>query len=81
MNVQIINKSKHPLPAYATELSAGMDIRANLSEPISLAPMQRCLVPTGLYIALPPGFGSTSTSSQWFGYKERYYCVELSGND
>ena len=55
MNVQIINKSKHPLPAYATELSAGMDIRANLSEPISLAPMQRCLVPTGLYIALPPG--------------------------
>ena len=37
MNVQIINKSKHPLPAYATELSAGMDIRANLSEPVSLA--------------------------------------------
>ena len=54
--VQIINKSKHPLPAYATELSAGMDIRANLNEPISLAPMQRCLVPTGLYIALPEGF-------------------------
>lgn len=53
LNVQIINKSKHPLPAYATELSAGMDIRANLNEPISLAPMQRCLVPTGLYIALP----------------------------
>ncbi|MDE5702077.1 dUTP diphosphatase [uncultured Bacteroides sp.] len=56
MNVQIINKSKHPLPAYATEQSAGMDLRANLSEPISLAPMQRCMVPTGLYIALPPGF-------------------------
>ena len=56
MNVQIINKSKHPLPANATEFSAGMDKRANLSEPISLAPMQRCLVPTGLYIALPPGF-------------------------
>ena len=53
LNVQIINKSKHPLPAYATELSAGMDIRANLNEPISLASMQRCLVPTGLYIALP----------------------------
>ena len=47
MNIQVINKSKHPLPAYATELSAGMDIRANISEPISLAPMQRCLVPTG----------------------------------
>ena len=56
MKVRIVNKSKHPLPAYATELSAGMDIRANISEPISLAPMQRCLVPTGLFIALPQGF-------------------------
>lgn len=56
MNIQVINKSKHPLPTYATELSAGMDIRANLSEPIELAPLQRCLVPTGLYIALPQGF-------------------------
>ena len=56
MNVKVINKSKHPLPAYATGLSAGMDIRANLSEPLTLAPMQRCLVPTGLYIALPEGF-------------------------
>lgn len=56
MNIQIINKSKHPLPTYATELSAGMDIRANLSEPISLKPMQRCLVPTGLYMALPAGY-------------------------
>ena len=53
MTVRIINKSKHPLPAYATELSAGMDIRANLSEPMALEPLQRCLVPTGLYIALP----------------------------
>ena len=41
MNIQVINKSKHPLPAYATELSAGMDIRANLSEPITLEPLQR----------------------------------------
>ena len=55
MNIQVINKSKHPLPAYATELSAGLDIRANLSDSMTLAPMQRCLVPTGLYIALPPG--------------------------
>ena len=51
LKVQIINRSKHPLPAYATPLSAGMDLRANLSEPLTLAPMQRCLVPTGLYIA------------------------------
>lgn len=56
MNVQIINKSKHPLPAYATSLSAGMDLRANLNEPITLKPLQRCLVPTGLYIALSAGF-------------------------
>lgn len=81
MNVQIINKSKHPLPAYATELSAGMDIRANLSEPVSLAPMQRCLVPTGLYIALPPGFGGTSAPSQRSCYQERYHGAEFSGND
>ncbi len=56
MKIQIINKSKHPLPQYATIHSAGMDIRANLSEPIVLKPMERCLVPTGLYIALPHGY-------------------------
>ena len=56
MNVQVINKSKHSLPTYATARSAGMDIRANLTEPVTLLPMQRCLIPTGLYIALPEGF-------------------------
>lgn len=56
MKVQIINKSSHPLPAYATEQSAGMDLRASLSEPIILKPLQRSLVPTGLFIALPPGY-------------------------
>lgn len=56
MTIEIINKSKHPLPAYATELSAGMDLRANLDAPILLAPMARCLVPTGLFIALPAGY-------------------------
>lgn len=56
LNVQIINRSKHPLPAYATGQSAGMDIRANIDAPMVVAPMQRCLVPTGLYIALPQGF-------------------------
>lgn len=55
MEIQVINKSHHPLPEYATIMSAGMDIRANLKEPITLQPMQRCLVPTGLFIALPPG--------------------------
>ncbi len=56
MEVKIINRSHHPLPQYATALSAGMDLRANLDKPIHLGPMQRCLVPTGLYIALPAGF-------------------------
>lgn len=56
LNVRIINKSKHPLPAYATRLSAGMDLRADIDTPITLAPLQRCLVPTGLYIALPAGY-------------------------
>lgn len=55
MEIQVINKSHHPLPEYATLQSAGMDIRANLDEPITLQPLQCCLVPTGLYIALPPG--------------------------
>ena len=56
MKVQIINKSMHPLPQYATPLSAGLDLRANLNEPITLQPLQRVLVPTGLYIALPAGY-------------------------
>ena len=56
MKVQIINKSKHPLPAYATEQSAGMDLRANIEQPIILKPFERKLVPTGLFIELPVGF-------------------------
>ena len=53
--IRVINKSHHPLPEYATAQSAGMDLRANLDAPIVLRPMQRCLVPTGLFMALPPG--------------------------
>ena len=56
MKVQIVNKSHHPLPQYETPLSAGMDIRANLSEPVELKPLERKLIPTGLYIALPEGY-------------------------
>ena len=56
MEVQIINKSHHPLPQYATPQSAGMDLRANLDEPITLQPLQRTLVPTGLFMALPAGY-------------------------
>lgn len=56
MKVSIINQSKHELPKYATELSAGVDIRANIENPIIIKPLGRCVVPTGLYIALPVGY-------------------------
>ena len=56
MKIQIINISRHPLPQYATPQSAGVDLRANLNEPIVLKPLQRCLVPTGLFLALPQGY-------------------------
>lgn len=56
MKVRIINKSKHPLPQYATPLSAGVDLRANIDEPIILQPLQRVLIPTGLFMALPEGY-------------------------
>ena len=56
MKVSIANKSHHPLPQYATASSAGMDIRASLSEPATLQPLERKLIPTGLYISLPEGY-------------------------
>jgi len=56
MQIQIVNKSHHKLPQYATALSAGLDIRANLDSPITLKPLGRILVPTGLFIALPQGY-------------------------
>ena len=55
MKVQIVNKSAYEAPFYATVNSAGMDLKANIEEPITLAPLQRAMVPTGLYIALPEG--------------------------
>jgi dUTP pyrophosphatase len=56
MQVKIINRSKHPLPAYETIASAGMDLRANLDQPIVLKSMERMLVPTSLFMELPVGF-------------------------
>jgi dUTP pyrophosphatase len=56
MKIQVVNKGHQPLPAYATEQSAGMDLRANIEESIVLKPMERRLIPTGLYIALPAGY-------------------------
>lgn len=56
MTIKIINNSAHPLPQYETEASAGMDLRANISEDITLKPLERCIVKTGLSIELPQGF-------------------------
>lgn len=56
LNIPIINRSHHPLPEYQTLGAAGMDLRANLGSTVTLAPMERKLVPTGLFIALPEGF-------------------------
>lgn len=56
MKVEIINKSHHALPQYATVQSAGVDLRANIESPIKLAPMERRVIPTGLFLALPAGY-------------------------
>lgn len=56
MEVKVINKSKNALPHYETPLSAGMDVRADLSEAVTLAPLGRALIPTGLYVELPAGY-------------------------
>ncbi|WP_233898909.1 dUTP diphosphatase [Tenacibaculum piscium] len=56
MNIQIINKSKHQTPAYESQGAAGMDLRANLNEPVVLKPLERAIIKTGLFIALPVGF-------------------------
>ncbi|MEX0966491.1 MAG: dUTP diphosphatase [Bacteroidia bacterium] len=56
MDIKIINRSQHELPAYQSALAAGMDLRADLKQSIALEPMERQVIPTGLYIELPPGF-------------------------
>jgi dUTP pyrophosphatase len=56
INLKVVNQSKHPLPKYATDHSAGLDLRANLNEGIVLKPLERTLIPTGLFIELPQGY-------------------------
>jgi len=69
-NVEIINKSKHPLPSYATELSAGVDLHANLDASITLKPLERRLIPTGLYVALPLGTEAQIRPRSGLAFKE-----------
>jgi len=69
MQVKVINQSKHPLPAYQTALSAGLDLRANLEEPIVLGPLERKLVGTGLFIELPSGYEAQIRPRSGLAYK------------
>ncbi len=69
MNINIINQSKHPLPAYETSASAGMDLRANLDESITLKPLERKLIPTGLSIELPLGYEAQIRPRSGLAYK------------
>lgn len=79
MKVQIINSSKHELPAYATNGSAGMDLRANIEEPIILQPMQRVLVPTGIKIALPIGYEVQVRPRSGMALKHGITCANTPG--
>ncbi len=69
MKIEIINKSKYDLPKYETSGSAGMDLMANIDEPIQLNPLERYIVPTGLYIALPEGYEAQIRARSGLSYK------------
>jgi len=56
MKIKIVNLSRHPLPEYATPFAAGLDLRANIDQPVVLKPLERALIPTGIYIELPKGY-------------------------
>jgi len=70
MKIEIINRSKHPLPKYETLLSAGMDLYANINEEILLKPMQRALIKTGLFIALPSKYEAQIRPRSGLAYKK-----------
>jgi len=79
VTIDIINRSPHPLPAYATEGASGMDIRAHLSGDISLAPMQRILVPTGLFLAIPQGYEVQVRPRSGLALKQGITCLNTPG--
>lgn len=80
LQVKVINKGHQPLPAYATSQSAGMDLRANIAEPIVLRPMERRLIPTGLHIALPEGYEAQIRPRSGLALKARNNHTKLSRN-
>ena len=70
MKIKLVNKSKHSIPSYETSASAGMDLRAELDEPVVLNPLERALVPTGLYIELPEGYEAQIRSRSGLAIKK-----------
>jgi dUTP pyrophosphatase len=79
MTVKIINHSNNPLPAYATEGSSGMDIRAFVTEPVSLQPLERALIPTGLFIALEEGYEAQIRPRSGLAIKQGITCLNTPG--
>jgi dUTP pyrophosphatase len=79
IQIKIINQSVNPLPAYATPGSSGMDIRANLREPLHLRPMERNLVPTGLFIELPDGYEAQIRPRSGLAVKQGLTCLNTPG--
>lgn len=79
MNIKIINKSEHPLPHYETLHAAGMDLRASINEEITLKPLQRQLIPTGLYIELPVGYEAQIRPRSGLAYKHGISIVNSPG--
>jgi dUTP pyrophosphatase len=79
VNIKIINNSLNPLPAYETDGSAGMDIRANLAEAVSLAPLERMLIPTGLFIELPEGYEAQVRPRSGLAIKHGITCLNSPG--
>ncbi|NPA44331.1 MAG: dUTP diphosphatase [Chlorobi bacterium] len=79
MNVRIVNKSKHQLPAYETAFSAGMDLRANINENIILKPLERKLVKTGIFIELPEGYEAQIRPRSGLAYKHGIGIVNSPG--
>ena len=79
MTVRIINKSSHPLPAYATSGSSGMDLRAELSSPVTLKPFERQLIPTGLYLEIPDGFEAQIRPRSGMAIKQGITCLNTPG--
>lgn len=79
MKIRIINRSRHALPEYATAMSAGMDLRAHLDTPLTLQPLERCLVPTGLFIALPLGYEAQIRPRSGLALKKGITCLNSPG--